>query len=73
MRHFIAERQFSVYHIQMAGIGVQVHGIEQIAANKVDAVKILTEFDQILAGFAFRAFFIQLSIPIIGRRRKIAK
>jgi len=40
----------------MAGIGVQVHRIDQIAANKVDAVKILTEFDQILAGFAFRAF-----------------
>ena len=58
----------------MARTGVQVQRLDQIAPGKVDAIKLLTEFDKILASFGLSGHFcIQLYVAIIGRQRNMAK
>ena len=66
--HFIAYDKFVVKHIQMPRAGMQINRFNRIAADKMNAVKILAKLDQIGAGFPRSGHFCAgFNIPIAGR------
>ena len=74
MHHFIGDGELVIKNVQMANRRMDVYGFDRVSPSEMDAIEILGQPQQILAhGTGTGHFSANRHIPVIGRRRHVAK